>query len=97
MADIQVTPGVYWNLLGVFRVQVSKTSGKLYAKKLDKASGSWSYEPGAIFKLKPETRVSLEIAQAYGLRTGSCLVCGRKLTNQKSCSEGIGPVCKKMF
>jgi hypothetical protein len=92
-----VKPGIYWNMVGVFRVQVSKTSGKLYAKQLDKSSGAWSYAPGVISKLQPQTRVTLELAQAYGLKTGNCLACGRKLTNQKSCAAGVGPVCAKMF
>jgi hypothetical protein len=94
-ADIK--PGVYFNLVGVFRVQKSKTSGKLYAKQLDKSTGSWSYAAGAIHKLTPNTRVSLEFAKSYGLANGVCMVCGRKLTNAESCKQGIGPICAKMF
>jgi hypothetical protein len=34
-----------------------------------------------------------EEAVAYGLRTGICSVCSRKLTNGDSINSGIGPVC----
>ncbi len=33
--------------------------------------------------------------RAYGLMTGSCSICGRKLTDPVSVAEGIGPVCAK--
>ena len=32
-------------------------------------------------------------ARAYGLRTGSCSICGRELTNADSRARGIGPIC----
>ena len=32
-------------------------------------------------------------AKAYGLRTGSCCICGRELTNRESIDLGIGPIC----
>jgi hypothetical protein len=32
-------------------------------------------------------------AKAYGLRTGSCSICGRELTNRESINLGIGPIC----
>jgi hypothetical protein len=32
-------------------------------------------------------------AKAYGLRTGSCSICGRELTNRESIDRGIGPIC----
>lgn len=34
-----------------------------------------------------------EAARAYGLRTGSCSICGRELTNAESRARGIGPIC----
>ena len=30
----------------------------------------------------------------YGHRFGVCCICGRELTNERSVSDGIGPVCK---
>lgn len=32
-------------------------------------------------------------AKTYGLRTGSCSICGRELTNRASIDLGIGPIC----
>lgn len=93
-----ITRGVYWNALGVFRVEESKTNpGRLYAKKLDPATKKWSFEKGAIHNLQPQTRVSLELAKAYGLKTGRCLMCGRELTAPESVAQGIGPICAGGF
>jgi len=36
-------------------------------------------------------------AKAFGLRTGSCSVCGRTLTNGVSIDLGIGPICAERF
>lgn len=36
-------------------------------------------------------------AQAYGLRTGSCCICSRELTNKESIDLGIGPICAGRF
>lgn len=43
--------------------------------------------------LKPENRMTLDEAKAYGKVTGTCCVCAAKLTNEKSINAGIGPVC----
>jgi hypothetical protein len=101
MTTITVTPGIYMNMaLNVYRVKQSQNN-HLYAEKLNKATGSWSYEEakaeGAVFNLKPQHRLPLEWAKAWGLKTGRCLVCGRELSNTKSAALGIGPRCAKMF
>ena len=36
-------------------------------------------------------------AKAYGLRFGSCSICGRELTNAESRERGIGPICAERF
>lgn len=36
-------------------------------------------------------------AKAYGLRTGSCCICGRELTDPVSVAQGIGPICAGRF
>jgi hypothetical protein len=43
--------------------------------------------------LRDEHRMTLEEAKEYGKVTGTCCVCGRKLTNEASIADGIGPVC----
>ena len=36
-------------------------------------------------------------ARAYGMRTGRCSLCGRKLTAAESVDLGIGPICRDKF
>lgn len=87
--------GIYQNEKGdIYRVQPSKQGGGRYAKKL-LFTGGWEYEQGAIYKLKPEQKLTLEQAKAFGTATGLCCVCGAFLTDPKSVAEGIGPVCAK--
>lgn len=43
--------------------------------------------------LRDEHRMTLDEAKEYGRITGTCCQCGRKLTDETSIAEGIGPVC----
>ena len=89
--------GYYLVAGSVFAVVLGKESGKLYAKKLIVAGkkGSWVYAPGAVYTLKPDQKLTLEQAVALGHTLGCCMVCGRTLSDPKSVSMGIGPVCAK--
>jgi len=88
--------GMYQNADGdIFRVQTSRQSGNLYAKRLDIMDGGFLYEQGAIRKIKPSDRLSVEQAKALGVQYGFCIVCGILLTDPKSVEQGIGPVCIK--
>jgi hypothetical protein len=97
MSDIKVTPGFYLVNAGAFKVRTSKTTGRLYAMKLDTDTGKFEYDKGAIFNLRPETRMTKEQAAAYGHKTGRCMICGRELSNEESLKIGIGPICLKGF
>lgn len=79
----------------VYRVVTSRSSGKPYASKLE--GTSFNYAPGAVRKLLPEHRMTLEDAQKYGKLYGVCAVCGCTLTNPKSIERGIGPICAEKF
>lgn len=68
-------------------------SHQLYAKQLDTDTGLFDYVPGLIRRLRPEHRMTVEEAGAFGLLYGRCIVCGRTLTDEKSIAAGIGPVC----
>lgn len=70
-------------------------SGRQYAKELVGEGADWSFEyaAGAIRKLRPEHRMTLEEAKEFGALYGTCCVCGRTLTKESSIAEGIGPVC----
>jgi hypothetical protein len=75
-------------------------SGRQYAKRLVPPAefggkAEFEYAPGAMRVLAPEHRMSLEDAKAFGALYGTCCVCGRTLTDEKSIAAGIGPVCGK--
>ena len=88
-------------------------SGELYAKELilverdnvEIEDGVWKsitnhrfeYAPGATRHLSPSTKMTLEQAKEFGALYGTCCVCGRTLTNEKSIEDGIGPVCGAKF
>lgn len=74
-------------------------SGHQYAKKLVFEDGSWifKYASGVVFKLRPEHKMTLEDAKAFGALYGTCCVCGRTLTDEKSIEAGIGPICAGKF
>lgn len=91
----------------IFRVKESD-AGRLYAMKLTPINGArlrdsdeavvrWSfvYERGAIHQLTAADKLTLEQAKEFGIRTGTCCVCARLLTDAKSVQQGIGPVCAR--
>lgn len=101
--------GMYQTPAGdIFKVQVSKQSGRPYAKHLrliggermvdateERVNFEFVYAPGAILAIKPEMTMTLEAAKAFGLRYGVCCVCGAFLKDARSVAAGIGPVCAK--
>ena len=75
-------------------------SGRQYAKRLVPPAefggkAEFEYAPGAMRTLTADHRMTLEDAKAFGALYGTCCVCGRTLTDEKSISAGIGPVCGK--
>ena len=58
---------------------------------------TFEYAPGAIRNLSEDTRLSLDEAKEFGTLYGTCIVCGRTLTNEESIKAGIGPVCSGRF
>lgn len=81
----------------VYKVQHAVNgSGRQYAKQLiQDHTGAWSFEyaTGAIRRLRPEHRMTLAEAKEFGALYGTCCVCGRTLTDEKSIAAGIGPIC----
>lgn len=80
----------------IYRVQRSKSSGKLYALRV-REDGGTEYAPGVVTRLDPARKLQLEEARAWGQRTGTCCQCYAKLTNPESIELGIGPVCRGKF
>lgn len=79
----------------IYRVHASRETGNLYAKHLDPIEMKFEFEQGAIKRLRPEHRMTLEEAKHFGMQTGFCCVCGKFLTDARSVANGIGPVCEK--
>lgn len=95
---VEVTEGMYRTSEGrIFKVQRAvHGSGNLYAKELLGSGDSWRFEyaQGAVRKLKIEDKLTLEQAREFGALYGTCMVCGRTLTDEVSISHGIGPICE---
>jgi hypothetical protein len=102
----EVTEGLYATPNGlIFKVQVAHHgSGQLYAKQLVEleeprlvrgktATHGFVYVPGAIKRLRPEWKMSLEDAMAWGKLYGSCCRCGIILTEDSSIERGLGRIC----
>lgn len=82
----------------IYKVQSAiHGSGRLYAKRLvvdgNTNAVSFGYDRGAIKNLNARWRMTSEQAKEFGALYGSCMVCGRTLTNEASIEAGIGPVC----
>jgi hypothetical protein len=97
-SDVQVplSEGLYKVGTEVFKVRASRSSGHLYAMVLTDngdRSGSFEYAPGAMRKILPEHRMSLEDASRFGHTFHFCVCCGRQLTRKESIERGIGPIC----
>lgn len=106
--DSNLTPGVYDVDGHMYVVKSNREHTRLYAKHIvespdrlnangDLVDIDFVYEAGAIFKIKPEHRMSFEDAKVLTIRYGRCVNCGRHLRAGKSVEQGIGPVCRKLF
>lgn len=58
---------------------------------------TFEYAAGAVGRLTPNHKMGLEQAKEFGALYGTCVVCGRTLTNEDSIAAGIGPVCAERF
>jgi hypothetical protein len=88
----------------IVKVQKSRQGDRLYAKELVQVEGrrgetefTFEYAPGLIGKLAAGDRMTLEEAKAWGTLYGTCCVCSATLTDEKSISLGIGPICAGKF
>lgn len=76
----------------VYKVQVSPSTGNSYAKVFTQ-EGGWLYAQGMVNKMHDAQPLTLEKAKEFGHLYGSCIICGRTLTDEASIDAGIGPVC----
>jgi hypothetical protein len=90
-----IEPGIYYVNGEIYKVQISQTSGRAYAKKLDPEDG-WVYDPSYI-KAIPEGAQppTFEEMFQFGRMFGICGNCGKTLSDPDSVYAKIGPVCAK--
>lgn len=96
---VKLEDGMYVLDGSIYKVQHAvHGSGKQYAKLLvppavEGERAQFDYAPGMVAKLRPEHRMTLEQAKEFGCTYGTCCVCGRTLTDERSIEAGIGPIC----
>lgn len=95
----------------IFKVLPSRSSSRHYAKELtgfhweDRLPAAdesgvplkFVYAKGAMRMIRPEHRVSRDFEKAFGQLVGSCVDCGKLLTDPKSIEYGKGPVCSDNY
>ena len=89
-ADALVADRLYEVDGEVYRTVLSG-AGNLYAKIF--TDEGWEYAAGAIRKIRPEHRMTVERAIELSARFARCIRCGAELTDPTSVERGIGPVC----
>jgi hypothetical protein len=91
--SVEPEPGAFRRAGVIYRVKVSRTSGRPYA--MVREGSEWVYRPGAIAQVRECDRLTFEEACAISAQIGECVICGRTLTAEASVEKGIGPVCRK--
>lgn len=89
-------PGVYVVGETVYRVQKGRQGGRLYALELhdDGTEDYRGQRPFAEIAADGRALTAAEAAE-WGHRTGACVFCARKLTDDRSLTVGYGPTCSK--
>jgi len=107
--EAPVQPGVYEVEDEIFVVVQNRTKTQVYAKRLTESPSprvteagtfvdfEFAYAPGALRRIRPEHRMTLERARHFLVRYGRCVRCGRALKVAESVERGLGPVCVKAF
>jgi hypothetical protein len=95
MREVTVDVGAYLHDGVVYSVRRGRESGKLHAYNWQ--DSAWVYSGNVKYELKPEMRLSLVEAMEFGAQTGTCVHCGRTLTDPDSVRFGIGSTCRKRY
>ena len=97
---VELTDGMYRTADGkIYKLQWNREKTNLYGKELitetfdGETTSSFVYAPGVTRRVTLDDKMTLEEAKEYGKLYSNCVVCGRKLTNEQSIAEGIGPIC----
>lgn len=93
MPDVnELDEGMYRVGDEIFKVYRTRETNRLVTKTLTEDGFEYTGMKPLSF-ITVEHRMTLDEAKAYGKVTGTCCNCGRKLTNETSIAEGIGPRC----
>jgi hypothetical protein len=90
---VELELGFYEMAGEIYNVKRSKSTSFLFALHITDDCPKGERAPGVVKQLTPEMKLSQETAAQYGIRTGTCCICGRELTRDESIARGIGPVC----
>lgn len=91
-ATPELDEGMYKVGEDIFKVYRTRDKNILVTKQL--IEGAFEYTgKKPLSRITAEHRMTLDEAKEYGRVTGTCCQCGRKLTDETSIAEGIGPVC----
>jgi Family of unknown function (DUF6011) len=107
-SDPVTEEGLYVHDERVYKVQRSKSSGRLYAKVLtttipearrlteagETVNFDYVYAPGAFRVLTAANRLTPEVAERLSIVYSWCIRCGRALKRAESVAAGMGPVCR---
>ncbi|MEV0127261.1 DUF6011 domain-containing protein [Dactylosporangium sp. NPDC050688] len=78
-------------------VKWNREGSRKYAQVLEvdlyKRTGRWVYAQGLISRIAGLAVLTAREAARLGQKYGCCVVCGRRLDDEKSITAGIGPVC----
>lgn len=95
----EIEDGMYILDEAIYKVQHAvHGSGRQYAKRLipplaEGERAEFIYVPGAVRKLRPEHRMTVEQAKEWGALYGTCVRCGRVLTREDSIERMMGRIC----
>jgi hypothetical protein len=93
-ANLEV--GAYRHEGVIYSVRRTQETKTLYA--VHWVDGKWSERDyKLVFKIAPESRLTLLEAIQFGAATGCCVHCGRTLTVAKSIQAGMGKVCAAKY
>lgn len=93
MPDVnELDEGMYRVGEDIFKVYRTRETNRLVTKTLKEDGFEYTGMKPLRF-ITAEHRMTLDQAKEYGKVTGTCCNCGRKLTNEESIANGIGPRC----
>lgn len=82
---------------GQYALAMLDIHGKRLTMTGEVVKWDWVFAPGLVREVKPEWKLTKEMAYELGIKLGKCMWCGRKLKAADSVIKSLGPVCAKRF